>query len=203
MNFSNLHMQRKLVLLCAAAGIIAVFLPWITVSAGIFGQSISRSTNGFHGAGILVFLAFAGALVIALTGTQSAALEKNTWFGALGCGAAALLGLVIFFVGSSGSMGNFGLADAGFGFGVWIALVAAVGILFGTWRYKAAGDTLQGGFDSLKKSIATMQNNVTPAASNNTAAPDKIKQIEKLAALKEEGKITDQEYQDLKAKLLG
>lgn len=202
MNISTMHKQRKLIMLAAAVGLIAVFLPWITVSASMFGQSISRSTNGFRGTGILAFLAFAGALAVSLIGNQATALNKSTWFGALACGAAALLGIVIFIFNSSGNMGDFGIADAGFGFGLWIALVAAVCIVGAAWLLKSPGDTLQSGFDSLKKSIPAAQS--TPPVINNdtTAAPDKISQLQKLAALKDEGKITEAEYQDLKAKLL-
>lgn len=202
MNFSTIHKQRKLILLAAIVGIIAVFLPWITVSASMFGESISRSTNGFRGAGILVFLAFAGAIAVSLLGNQVTALNKSAWFGTLACGAAGLLGVVIFIINSSGNMGDFGIADAGFGFGLWIALLAAAGIAVVAWLLKSPGDTLQSGFDSLKNSVPAAQSN--PPAINNdvAAAQDKISQLQKLVTLKDEGKITEAEYQDLKAKLL-
>ena len=201
MNFSTLHKQRKLILLAAVAGIIAVFLPWVTVSASMFGASVTHSTNGFRGAGILAFLAFAGAVIVPFTGNQAAALDKSAWFGALGCGAVALLAIVIFIFNSSGNMGNFGIADAGFGFGLWIALVAAAGVVAAAWLLKSPGDTLQSGFDSLKKNIPAVQSN-PPAAGNNANTPGVISQLEKLAVLKDEGKITEEEYQELKAKLL-
>src|SRR6266536_3200206 len=55
MNFQTMSRQRKFIMIAAAAGIISVFLPWVTVS--IFGES--QSTNGFRSYGIVVFLAFA------------------------------------------------------------------------------------------------------------------------------------------------
>lgn len=55
MNFNTLHKQRKAILIAAVIGVIGVFLPWITV--GFLGQNIH--SNGFHGIGILAFLALA------------------------------------------------------------------------------------------------------------------------------------------------
>ena len=52
MNFQTLHLQRKLILVVAVAGIISVFLPWF--SAGAFGFSVH--INGFRGWGVLAFL---------------------------------------------------------------------------------------------------------------------------------------------------
>jgi len=200
MNFATLHKQRKLVLIAAAVGLIAVFLPWITVSAGMFGQSISQSTNGFHGIGILAFLAFAGAGIIAFLGNQATSLDKGNWFAALGCGAVALLAVLIFIFNSSGSMGSFGFADAGFGFGLWIAILAAAAVVVAAWLLKSPGDSLQSGFESLKKNIPGAVAS-TPTTNTTTAGTDKMAQLEKLIALKTEGKITEEEYQDLKSKI--
>ena len=48
MNFQTLNRQRKYILIAAAAGAIAVFLPWATISVDLFGYSASQSINGFH-----------------------------------------------------------------------------------------------------------------------------------------------------------
>ena len=101
MNFQTMNRQRKLILITATIGIISVFLPWVTIS--ILGMT--QSINGFRGWGILVFLAFVVAAVIALIGNQTQALEKSYWFLAMACGAIALLSIIIA-MAASGSVGG-------------------------------------------------------------------------------------------------
>ena len=117
MNFQTMNRQRKFILIAAAMGIISVFLPWVTIS--LFGMS--KSINGFHGWGILVFLAFVAAAVITLIGNQTLALEKSFWFIALACGAIALLSVIIAIASSTASPdGGIGFVDTGIGPGIWL-----------------------------------------------------------------------------------
>lgn len=198
MNFNTLHKQRKAILIAAVIGVIGVFLPWITV--GFLGQNIH--SNGFHGIGILAFLALAGAGAVALLGNLSTSLEKGTWFAALACGALALLSVVIFILNTSNDIGSVGFAGIGFGIGLWISLIAAGAVVASAWLLKSPDDSLKGGFESLKSSIPTNINtNTTTTAPGNTAN-DKMDQIERLITLRNEGKISEEEYQDLKGKIL-
>lgn len=139
MNFDTLNKQRKFILIAAAAGVISMFLPWISVS--YFG--ISGSANGLHSYGILIFLAFIGAGAVAYMGDQTKSLERTMWFIALACGAIATL-LSIYFWTDAGSVA---------GFGLYIGLLAAIGVLAAAWLFKAPGDDIKSGFDSLKKDI--------------------------------------------------
>jgi hypothetical protein len=163
MNFQAMNRQRKFILLAAAAGVIAMFLPWITVSAGNpfeslsggdngIGSALSVSENGMHGAGIVVFLSFLCGIVLSLLGEQTRALDKTNWLVALSTGAAALLFSVI--VLSNNPTGSMGIVKSSIGFGAWIALAASVVILLVAWRYKSPGDTIRGNFDQLKKDWA-------------------------------------------------
>jgi NADH:ubiquinone oxidoreductase subunit 6 (subunit J) len=203
MNFQLLNKQRKMILIAAAVGLISVFLPWIKLSAGMFGQEVvSESVNGFHGWGILAFLAFAVACVISLLGDQTKTLDKTMWIVALAGGAVALISVVISLLNSPA--GEAMLADIKFGFGIWIALAASLGTIGAAWMFKNPEDTLKDGFESLKKSVA-MPSNSTPggaSSSRPSGGSSRMEELERLIKMKNEGKITEEEYQQLKSKLL-
>jgi|HubBroStandDraft_1064217.scaffolds.fasta_scaffold31770_4 hypothetical protein len=207
MNFQAMHKQRKFILILAAIGAISVFLPWFTISAEGLGVRMSESTNGFHGTGVLVFLAFIGAGILALVGDQNRVMEKTMWTATLCAGVIALLFVVINLVRTPNSGDTFGLAQAGPGFGIWISLLASVGTLAAAWALKNPGDTLKGGFDSLKHDLAGLSGPGAPAGPAGPAGPAKpenktrVDELEKLIELKNQGKISDEEYQRMKSKL--
>lgn len=62
---------------------------------------------------------------------------------------------------------------------------------------KNPGDTLQNAFDGLKKNMASNSKPSCP-----TAGSSKVDELEKLMELKNQGKITDDEYQAMKSKLM-
>jgi hypothetical protein len=172
-------------------GVISVFLPWITV--GAFGMS--DSVNGFRGYGIVVFLAFAAAIVIALLGDQTRTLDQTRWTVTLAAGAVALIFTMIFFANLNG---GFGMVDPGFG--IWISLVAAAGVLGSAWLYKNPADSLKSSFENLKKSMPVGGEHTitTPPA----PGPNKISELEKLIEMRNQGKISEEEYQQMKSKLI-
>ena len=182
--------QRKLILIAALAGLVAMFLPWITISAGgIFegaGES-GISVNGMHGSGILVFLSFLGTVALALMGEQTKALEKTNWLLAMAAGAVALLFGIILVSGSQTGSSEF--VKSSIGIGAWIALVAAAGILASAWRLKNPGDSIKDSFEKLKTDLASP--GAPPASRNGTASasdamkatnpgPDKMEQAPNL-----------------------
>ena len=61
----NFHKQKLYALIIAGVGVIACFLPWWSVSFGMFG---GVSYNGMHDLGILSFLGFIGAGVVTFIG---------------------------------------------------------------------------------------------------------------------------------------
>jgi hypothetical protein len=179
MNFQTMNRQRKFMLIAAAMGIISVFLPWVTIS--VFG--ISKSINGFHGWGILVFLAFAVASVITLIGNQTLALEKSFWFMAMACGAIALLSVIIAIASSTASLdGGMVFVDKGIGAGIWMAIATAAAIMLFAWMYKSPADNLKSGFEGLKKSISIPVTSFSDrnATAANTYSSTKIIKSEKL-----------------------
>lgn len=192
MNFQTLNKQRKFILISAAIGIISIFLPWF--SAGAFGFSVH--INGFHGWGILAFLCFIASIIIVLLGVQTQTLDKSMWLAAIICGGVALLSVIITMLSSSG---GFGFISAGFGIGIWMALAAAIGVTLFAWMFKNPAHDFKSGLESLKKTISV------PASSSNKTQPsgaNKIAELERLSKLRENGSITDAEFQQLKSKLL-
>ncbi len=153
MNFQTMNRQRKFILIAAAAGFIAMFLPWVRIS--FFG--LSNSINGMHGSGILVFLCFIGAGVVAFLGDQAKNLDKTFWFIALACGALASLIMVWNFIDAMGS----GMSYLSIGF--YLALLAAVGVLLAAYIYRNPSDSIKSGFDSLKQDIEEKTKTDNPA----------------------------------------
>lgn len=199
MNFQAMHKQRKFVLIAALAGVISIFLPWIT-TRGLFA---GLNVNGFSGGGVIVFVGFIVAAAMAFIGDQTKPMEKNMWLIALVAGAVALLFCIIRFSQISGS----GLGLVSPGFGLWIAAAASIATLASTWLFRSPGDTLQSGFDSLKKNISNATSNTSgPATPTNTTPTNNrtsgIAELERLIQLRNEGKITEEEYQEMKGKIM-
>ncbi|CAF0787581.1 unnamed protein product [Rotaria sordida] len=179
--------QRKFVAIAAIVGVIAMFLPWASVSA----MGYSNSVNGLHGVGYLAFLAFGGAIAVSMIGKQDENLDKRMWIVALGCGAIAFL--ITLYALLDLPSGGGGFVSVNIGVGLYLALAAGAGVVACAWIFKKADDTLQSGFDALKSEMGT---NTPPPAS-----PSKVDELAKLADLKAQGKITDAEYEDMKSKL--
>jgi hypothetical protein len=211
--------QRKFILIAAAVGIIAAFLPWVSVSAGMFGMSMgSVSVNGFHGVGILYCLAIAAAGAVAAMGDQKALLDKNMRLVAILGGAVSVIALLIWFVNlkSSATDGGLGVVSASVGYGFYLSAVAALAVTIIPFYIKGADDSLAGDIAKLKSSVQSIQTNIaTPAAGTDAAPPaapvasavaatppDRMAELEKLIAWRNEGKITEQEFEDLKSKIL-
>jgi len=144
MNFQTMNKQRKFVLIAAAVGLISCFLPWITISFGGFGGG---SVNGMHSWGILSMLAFIGAGVSAFLGDQTKSMASTFWFVALACGALAVLGVLVYFINIPTGFG------VSYGFGIFIGAAAAIGVLASAYMFRSPGDSIKGGFDSLKGDI--------------------------------------------------
>ena len=144
MNFQTMNKQRKFVLIAAAVGVISMFLPWVSIS--ILGYT--QSVNGMHGSGILVFLCFAASGIIAYLGDQTKNLDKTMWAATLIAGALAALIVIWYIIDASGNpFGSF------LGFGVYIAALAAIGVLLAAYIFRSPTDNIKDGFSSIKKDI--------------------------------------------------
>jgi hypothetical protein len=193
MDFATLNKQRKFVLIAAVVGIISIFLPWIAVS----GLGLSISENGFHSYGVMVFIGFIVGAVLTIMGDQTKPLDKTMWFVELIAGAIALIFTVLFMSTLSGAEG----VGAGYGIGLWLSILASIGALASAWLLRSPGDNLQDSFESLKTKVTSAANS-TPSGTSSNAATSKVAELERLIKLKEEGKISEEEYQVMKSKIL-
>lgn len=151
MNFQTMSKQRKFVLISAAVGFISMFLPWISVSVLGYTQSV----NGMHDKGILVFLCFVASGAIAYSGDQTKNLDKTMWTVTLIAGALALLMIIWFYSQASSSF----MGSSMIGFGLYIAALAAIGVLGSAYMYRSPTDNIKDGFNSIKKEIESKMGN--------------------------------------------
>jgi len=166
MNFQTMNKQRKFVLISAAVGIISMFLPWISVS--LFGYS--QTQNGMHDIGILTFLCFLVSGAIAYMGNQTKNFDKNMWGIVLAAGLIALLSVLWFYYKASESIMGSSLV----GFGLYIAALAAIGVLASAYMFRSPTDNLKDSFSSIKKDIENKINTPGNTTSNTTNQNDKI-----------------------------
>jgi hypothetical protein len=142
MNFSTMSKQRLFIIIAAVIGLISLFLPWKTVSAGMMGMNMAESTNGFRDVGIVVFLAFLAAGIISFLGDQTRPLERNMWFAVLGAGGAALLFTIIYMTKSGGDA--LGIVEVGNGIGLWLALLCSIAVLAFAFLFRGQPITMPG-----------------------------------------------------------
>ena len=163
MNFQTMNRQRKFVLISAAVGFISMFLPWVSISM----LGYSQSVNGMHDKGILVFLCFVVSGVIAYLGDQTKHLEKTMWTITLLAGAVALLFIIWFYSQISDSV----MGSSMIGFGLYIAALAAIGILGSAYLFRSPADNIKDGFNSMKKDIESKMANTRNVPPNSTIPP--------------------------------
>ncbi len=157
MNFQTMSKQRKFVLIAAIAGVIATFLPWWSFAT--FGYAYS--VNGFHGMGILAFLCFVAAGIIAYMDDQTANLGKTKWMATLIAGGIATLIILYYIMGTSSAYNSLG-------FGIYLAALAALGIVLSAFLFRSPNDNIKDGFDSLKNDISNRMKSDTLTTHSNS-----------------------------------
>ncbi len=149
--------QRKFVLISALVGVIATFLPWWSFSTFGYGYSI----NGFHGLGIVAFLCFVAAGVMAYMDNQTTTLDKTKWMATLIAGGIAVL-IILYFIISTSSVYNT------LSIGIYLAALAALGIVLSAFLFRSPTDNIKGGFDSLRNDISSRMKSDTRTTNTNT-----------------------------------
>ena len=151
MNFQQLNKQRKFIIAGAALGLIACFLPWFSYGMG--------SVNGMNGIGVLVFILFIGAGLMSLAGDQKANIPSKMWLPVLGAGVIniCIIGyLIIRWESAMSGVNNeessmYG--SVGLSFGIWAAIIGAILIAFGAYKFRAVDNNLKESLRSLKSDI--------------------------------------------------
>ena len=137
--------QRKFLLISSAVGFVSMFLPWVSVS--MFGYT--QSANGMHKEGVVVFLCFIVTGIIAYIDDQKKNLDKTMWTVTLLAGVIALLFVIWYYSEITSSI----MGSAFVGFGLYIAAIAAIGIILSAYLLRSPTDNLKEGFDSLKDGL--------------------------------------------------
>ncbi len=158
MNFNLMNKQRKFLLISSAVGFVSMFLPWVSIS--MFGYT--QSANGMHKEGIVVFLCFVVTGVIAYIDDQKKNLDKTMWTVTLLAGVIALLFTIWYYSEITSSI----MGAAVVGFGLYIAAIAAIGVVLSAYLLRSPENNLKEGFDSLKVGLKDKFGN-----SGNPATP--------------------------------
>ncbi|HEX5151774.1 MAG TPA: SHOCT domain-containing protein [Parafilimonas sp.] len=177
--------------MASVVGIISCFLPWIVVDAVNRKQHI----NGFHGYGIIVFMAFIVAGIICFSGDRHRTPGKKIWFMVI-TGIVALVFTVICLSNNNWPAG----LTAKTGFGVWISLFAATAVITAGLFLKNPGTGLKTGLDGFRRSISIPIINAADLKAN--AGIIRLTELEKLTRLRANGDISEEEFNQLKSQLL-
>ena len=162
MNFQTMSKQRKFILIASAAGVISMFLPWVSIS--LFGYT--QSVSGMHDIGILVFLCFVASAAIAYFGDQTKNIDKNMWGIVLAAGAIAILSIIYFYFKMSESI----MGSSFVGFGLYISAIAAFGVLVSAYMLRSPTDNIKDSFNNIKKGIESRMS--TTDKSNDPVKPN-------------------------------
>ena len=124
----NLHKQKLYALILAGVALVAIILPWMTVSVNFGGYGGgSRSVNGFRGWGYLSLLGIAAVAVATFMEDKTKEYMGNMKMVAMGGFGAIAVGAIVFFIRISqvGGGGYQGVKSSA-GFGLFIEIAAGV-----------------------------------------------------------------------------
>lgn len=183
--------QRKFILMASVVGIISLFFPWVVSDAA----TINKHINGFHGYGIIVFIAFAVIGIICFSGDRNKTPGKKRWFIVMAAGIVTLIFTAISLLNINWSPG----LDTKAGFGAWISLFAAFAVIASGLFLKRSNTGFKTGLDSVRRSISIPIINVADIQAN--AGINKITELEKLTRLRANGNISEEEFHQLKSHL--
>ena len=166
MDFQLMSKQRKFLLIFSLVGFISMFLPWVSIP--MFGYT--QIANGMHREGVVVFICFVVSGIIAYIDDQKKNLDKTMWTLTLLAGAIALLFIIWYYSEITGPI----VGSAMVGFGIYIAGIAAIGVLGSAYFLRSSTDTLKDGLNSLKDSLKNKLANPATPTVNSSDSQEKI-----------------------------
>jgi hypothetical protein len=119
----NFHKQKLYALIAAGVALIALLLPWISVSF----MGYSSSVNGLRGWGMLSFLGVIGVAALSLMGNRAEDYTPEFRRYAMIAFGAVALGAFLFFIRKNSVGGMMDVAGVRTGIGLWICLLAGLG----------------------------------------------------------------------------
>lgn len=151
MNFQQLNKQRKFIIVGAALGLIACFLPWFSYGMG--------SINGMNGIGVLVFILFIAAGLLALTGDQKGNIPSKMWLPVLGAGVVNICIIGYLIIRWESAMSGVSTEESvvfgsvGLSFGIWAAIAGSIILTYGAYKFRSADNNLKDSLRSLKNDV--------------------------------------------------
>ncbi len=200
MKTKRITWRRIGILIAAALGIASAFLPWVTFPA------INKSMNGFNGSGILVFCVFMGILLISLLYHELQLEGKTFLLFTTSAGISALLFIIIQLIDVACFTSLLTNLETRYDAGIWLKMSAAFLVIILSMDFKLRLKTPQ-----RKIPLKPFENEISIPATfvdNKNTYPrlslQKKKDIglEKLISLKQSGYITEEEFLQLKSKLI-
>lgn len=145
-----MHKQRLAVIIAAGAGVIATFLPWVSVSMGFLGNYTISGISIWPG--ILTLLLCGGAGVLAFLGD-----DRNRPIESSYVKFVAIAGAIPFLIILLNILRALG--TGGLGIGIWLALLASAAIIAVPFVIKDSGEFSMPTKDSIKDEFNEMKDN--------------------------------------------
>lgn len=127
-----MHKQRLFIAIAGAIGVVSAFLPWASVSFGPFSTSVSGTQGGDGWVSLAIFAAAIG--ISAAAGDKNSELDAKMKKAVAGIGGAAVAFMAYELISILGA--GFG---ASVGIGIWLSLVAGLGVLVVPFAVKGDG----------------------------------------------------------------
>ncbi len=199
-----MHKQRRLLLTAVIVGIIATAFPWASQASGMFGFTTSTRLSAFmFSTGHWYFANILAAGVIAVWRDRTKELDRKMRRASFIVSVLAFVSLLLFYF-------DMRAADFEVTIGLLLAFAAPIMISYIALTFKSPTYNLSDDMDQLGDMVGTVLKGEYLGTIKDKVGdmlgkekkPDRMEELEKLIAWRNEGKITSEEYEELKSKLL-
>lgn len=193
----GISIQKKLVIAGVIAGITAIFLPWMNISA--FGLNVGRYTNGLNGTEIVVFFLFISIAALSFTNSLNQPLLWGYRITGIIMAVLIIIFCMLWYFFNQQPAEELGIVVVSPGVGWLLAVISALFliIILLICCKSPVGNTLNLRNTFQNKAMAELMSK--PAI--KTDSSEKIEILYYLTILKKEGHLTEEEYIKLKNEL--